>query len=688
MHTKRLQAIGFCFFCLIIGWLTISFYLQNQLISLYKKNASPLIVDRNQKELFLKENSKGYQAQYLTEVPNEFATLVLQKEDKYFYYHPGINPFSILKNILQKIGIGERKGSSTLTQQLVKILLEHEQKRNFRNKITELFYALSLETYSSKHEILRMYINSIYFGNKAQGLASASKLHFNSSPELLTSGQTLQLLATLSEPSQLNPLKSQNIETAKALAQNLHIPINDSSFSNTTTVKENLQKNLRPNESSFEIQSLLPNLEKSSITKLTVDEELTQKIRVILKRTIDELKEKNVTNGAVVVIKTPENEILSLVGSADPQSFEQGNQINMLLEPRPIGSTIKPFIYLKAFEKDARPYTLVNDREYKYITALGFPLYPKNFDYRYRGLVTLHYALSNSLNVPTVKVLEYVGLDAFSNFLQGELKFHPVQDIKNYQFGIALGALEMSLFDLATYFTIFPDKGIFKDPQLIVNQNHTSEKQISESRYIQLVNKILSDRKTGIEQFGLKSDLNLIQSNYALKTGTSRDFKDSWVVGYSPDFLVGVWLGNHDNSSMDEISGQIGAGRVWSQVMNVLFNTSFYNKKTPFDFEKIKEFKETENLEYGLQGDDFEKSKNILQEHSIILSPHEGDTFLLEKNTQIILKSSEIVEWFADNKFLEKDIRLLFTPQKTGRIEIEAKTSLGLKETAVIFINQ
>ena len=170
---------------------------------------------------------------------------------------------------------------------------------------------------------------------------------------------------------------------------------------------------------------------------------------------------------------------------------------------------------------------------------------------------------------------------------------------------------------------------------------------IAKPEYIQLVNKILNDRKTGIEQFGLKSELNLFQGNYALKTGTSRDFKDSWLVGYNPDFLIGVWVGNTENEPTEEISGQEGAGTIWSEAMELLLNSE-YNKKTPFDFSLIKEYNFDGNLEYGLAGDNYQKILNTLEDNSLILNPHDGDNFLLEEGSQIILKAKENVKWFIN----------------------------------------
>ena len=668
-------------------FLTVCYVLQKKLLLAYSQQSSAVIRDRKGEVVFTKPNKNGYFIQYSEEIPSKFKKLLIEKEDKYFYSHPGFNPGSIFQAVLGYLGIGQRRASSTITQQLVKILLGKEFDRSLKNKVTELFYALSLEVYLSKEEILKMYANSIYFGNQLKGISEASQSYFNLPPDLLSEGQILQLLATISNPNENNPLKNKNKEIALSLAKNLNLGEEELVITNTQTIRENLARRNHFSSSYFEIQSLLEDINQNDL--LTIDKELTEKLRDIVKRNIDNLKFKNAKNAALIVIKLPENELLALIGSPNPESLEEGYKINMLEKPRPIGSTIKPFIYLKSFEKGLRPYTLVEDREYKYITALGFPLYPKNFDYKYRGEVNLHYALSNSLNVPAVKVLEFVGLEDFYNFLKNDLEFEPVQDLGNYQLGIALGSLEMSLLDLARYFTIFPNNGILKELRISSNSPSNPEKEIAKPEYIQLVNKILNDRKTGVEQFGLKSELNLFQENYALKTGTSRDFKDSWIVGYTPDFLVGVWVGNPDNTPMDEISGQMGAGRIWAEAMELILNSE-YNKNTPFEFNYVKDFYNGANVEYGLAGDDYDKVLNILTEgdSTLILTPHQDDLFLLEANSKIILKAKENVYWFINEEFLGQGIDNIFIPSAIGYYKIMAETPNKKKEVVTIWIGE
>jgi penicillin-binding protein 1C len=684
---KKLKIILLTILTLVIIVLIWFYILDKRLTQLYQNQSSAILYDRNDNLIAIIPNSRGYYNQYQDKLSIEISKLLVQKEDKYFYFHPGINPISSFRAGLYNLGIGRRKASSTITQQLTKILLGNELKRNIKNKLIESVYSLALDTYHSKKEILLMYANSIYFGNNIQGINQASQSYFGASPNALEQTQITQLLATISNPSNNNPGRESNKQETIDIAKNINLDIDDNNIVDVKTIKENLDKFSFSQKNLFELSDIYKADDKS--IRFTIDSFLNERVREIVTKNINDLVEKSANNAAVVVIKLPENELLSIVGSPNPYLDQNGYKINMANSPRPIGSTIKPFIYLNGFKNGLRPYTLVDDREYKYITAIGFPLYPKNFDYQYRNIISLHYALSNSLNVPSLKVLEYIGLDNFYNFLKKDLGFKPIQNLDNYQLGIALGGLEMSLLDLCKYSTIFPNKGSLKDLSITKSDSIKPEKQIAEEKYIQLVNRILNDRKTGIEQFGLKSDLNLFQDNYALKTGTSRDYKDSWVVGYTPDFLVGVWVGNADNSPTQSVSGQIGAGKIWQETMELLLNSS-YNKKTKFDFNLIKSFSNSDFIEYGLPNDDYNKIKNILvdQSNDIILSPHDGDIFLMETGMKIKLEARDAMAWYLDLKLIEKSKDVIISPTKTGKYIIKAVAEDKSFEEINIFVTQ
>ena len=680
-YKKQLPFI--CF--LIVLFFGFGYYSNSNLLNIYEKNASKIIKDRHDNIIAVLPNEKGYYALYLEEVPKHLEEVLILKEDRYFRWHFGINPWSTINALTYRLGLGKRKASSTITQQLVKILLEQELERTLNNKLKEAYYTFFLELFQNKDKILEMYVNSIYLGNQSQGIKEASNFYFNVDPKFLTNAQVVQLLSTINSPTPNNPAQESNKEYSFLLEKHLNVDLKIEDFHSKEIVEKNIKSYVRISSSFFELKEAI---ELENDCNLTIDKNLTEEIRKIIKRNIDELSDKNVSHAAAIVLSYPENEIIALIGSPNPYSETEGSQINMLKVPRSIGSTIKPFIYLKGLENNLRPYTLINDREYKYITVIGLPLYPKNFDYQYRGLVSLDYSLSNSLNVPTVKILEYLGLEEFYNFLEQDLSIKPVQEIEKYQLGIALGNFEMSLYELARIFTIFSNKGEIKDLKISNCQTINKSEKITEEKYIQLINKILNDRKGSIDQFGFHSKLNLFQENYALKTGTSRDFRDSWIVGYTPDFLVGVWLGNADLSPTDEISGQRGAGKIWSEIMQSLFYSE-YNKKTSFDFSFVETFKEKDGkIVYGLEKDDIEYHRNILikEDQSLILSPYDNDVFLIKPEMEIPLKANQKVDWYVNGKILAKNQeKTSFFPVKPEVYHIEAMTS-ELKESIFIKI--
>jgi len=664
---------------LITIFLIFSYKANLDLKKIYEQNESAQIFDRNDTLISILKNNMDYYVLYEKNISENFEELIIEKEDKYFYLHPGFNLISIVSDLLSEIGLSSRNGSSTITQQLAKILLKNENNRNFENKIKESFYALSFEIFNSKKEILLMYMNSIYLGNQIQGVKTASLAYFNASPDTITKEQMLQIISSINSPNAFNIIKNENIEKTKLISKALKIDINENYFTNNITAKNNL--------SSFKINNIPPieitdYIKSGNKIKLSIDIDLNNIIRESLKNDIESLETKKAKNAAAIVISIPENEVIAIVGSPDPFSYNDGYQINMLKEVRQIGSTIKPFIYLKAFEKGMRPYTLIDDKEYKYELGDASPFYPKNYDYKYNGLITAHYGLSNSINLASLKTLEFVGLDNFTDFIQNDLSKEPVQEIQNYGLGIALGAFEMNLIDLAHVFTIFPNYGAYKDLTFNLNHQNNDAEQIVNKPYIELINKILNDRKISIDQFGANSLLNLSQNNYALKTGTSQNYKDSLIVGYTPDFLVAVWVGNADATETEGLSGQLGAGLIWNSIMELMINSP-YNYKTEFDFSHIKTFENGNNLEWGLDNDDYEKSKNMLieKDDSLILNLHHNDVFLFEENSEIKLEAKNICNWFINDEPYYDEF---FKPLQKGVYKITAKNN-DLSETIYIY---
>lgn len=658
MKKKKILYFGATF--LVLLFILVVVYVNISLTKKYASLQSVVVLDRNNATILVKDNVRGNADMFIAEVPENLENALLQKEDRYFYYHNAINPFSIIRGMFNYMRRGKTGGSSTLTQQLVKILLGNEQNRTFPHKIEETLYAVMFEWGHSKKDILRMYVNSAYLGNQLQGFEAASQRYFGTSTKNATDSQIKALVQTLSSPSSQNPWSLKNSEaTKKGQSGN--------------------------NPAAFELSSFI--FDCPLVCRTTIDTILNEKIRNIVSRVVEEGSASGAKTSAVVVIKVPENEVVAMVGTPDVHGTIDGHAINMALQPRPIGSTIKPFIYLKAFEKGARPYTEVDDREYKLSIGSGFPLYPKNYDGMYRGTVSMHEALSNSLNIPAVKTLEYVGLNDFYYFLMRGLQFKPLTDLDEYQYGIALGGLDMDPLSLAYFFTIFPNQGSYRSLHIRKDKaydttpmsENVTRVQIADPKYIQLVTAIINDRKTGVEQFGLESNLNLSQDNYAVKTGTSRDYHDSWTVGYTPDFVVAVWLGNAENKALKHVTGQSGAGKIWHDTMELLFNSS-YNKKTKFNTDEIRTFPINGSLDFGLPGDDVEKYRTVLKRPTLIISPHDGDLVLFDTRTIVPLRSRESLGWYVNDAFLGKGTSIDYTPSSVGTYVIKAVDVSGNTE--------
>ena len=201
------------------------------------------------------------------------------------------------------------------------------------------------------------------------------------------------------------------------------------------------------------------------------------------------------------------------------------------------------------------------------------------------------------------------------------------------------------------------------------------------------MSRVLSDRITGVEQFGLASNLNLFQHNYAVKTGTSRDYHDSWTVGYTPDFLVVTWLGNVENTPLKRITGQSGAGAIWNDSMELLLNSE-YNKETPLAFDKTQDVVINGSIDFGLPGDVITEHRNLLRDDVLILSPQQGDTFLLETQTDIPLVSQQNVSWYANDQYLGQGTKLSFLPPLSGNYTIKAVNLDEIVERILIHVIQ
>ncbi len=533
---------------------------------------STQILDRNGKLLYeiRPENLGSRMPISLSEIPDKIQKLVINTEDKDFYSHNGVNPKSIARAIWQNWEAGEViSGGSTITQQLVRNRLQPEV-RNYSYKISEIYYALRLEHIFSKDEILEQYLNSVYFGRQAYGINSASKAYFDKNPSDLSWAECAFLVGLIQSPNRTDinqNLVRRDFILDSAYANNI---FTDAEYGESKSEEIWLVDYHVPINAPHFVMWLVENFElNSEQIYTTLDLDLQNKIQEIVKEEIAKLEEKNVNSGAVIVLDSHTGEILSMIGSVDYFDIENDGAVNVATSPRQPGSALKPFTYALALENGATPATTVADIESRFQTADGNPYTPRNYDYRYHGLVRYREALANSYNIPAVKVVEKVGVQNLLNLLKASGIKTLNKSPEHYGLALTLGAGEVSLLDLTSAYGIFANDGNTLIPVALLNQEKPISDQVISSETAWLISDILADNNARLPQFGQNSALEF-DFPVSAKTGTTRNSRDNWLIGFNSDYLVGVWVGNPDNAPMRDTSGVTGAGPIFHAVMSEL----------------------------------------------------------------------------------------------------------------------
>lgn len=508
----------------------------------------------------------------------------LAAEDKRFFHHPGIDLLAVGRAIKQNIGSRRVvSGASTITQQLVRVVRRHP--RSFFYKAWEAAQAVLLEAGTSKKEILEHYLNRVPYGNQCYGIGAAADLYF-AKPALQLSLAEAAFIAGLTQsPSKYNPYRHfphakrrQHYVLVRLFSQGL---INRDEFNGA--LREPLA--LLPNRSLFRAPHFtdmvaaslsVQRSDSEQEIRTTLDLALQEDIEKVVANHVKRMSTERLSNAAVVVINNHTHEILAMVGSADYFNEEHDGQVNGALAARPPGSTWKPFTYALALEQGRTVADVIPDVPL-YASTRGGNFTPRNYDERYHGPTRLRTALACSYNIPAVRVLEDVGTEALLRRLQ-KLGFsfltHPSG---HYGLGLTLGGAEASLLQLVSGYSAFANEGHWRAPQFLKNKEETNIPIFSRDVAF-LITDILSDRDARRPAFGGYSSLSL-PFHCAIKTGTSKNYRDGWTVGYTPDFTVGTWVGNFDGSPMKSISGASGASMLFKQVM-----LSVHKKDSPAGF--------------------------------------------------------------------------------------------------------
>ncbi len=543
------------------------------------------IVDRH--GILLREvlSSADGRGQWITleQISPHVLLSLIHTEDRNFLFHKGVDPAAIARAAYQNLSSNRIvSGGSTISQQLVRQI--YSLPRSLLGKIAEMWLALRLEHTLNKADILEQYLNRVPFGNQTFGIAAASRLYFNKPPSHLTLAESALLAGLPQAPSAYDPFR--HIERARARQQRvlrgmLNSGVIDSTKFNAATnevlaIASRPKNFLAPHACDLAL-SLLAS--PSREVRLTIEAPLQNQIEKLLTGNLKQLERANVTNGAVLVIDNESGEILALVGSADYFDDAHDGQVNGALAMRQPGSALKPFTYGLAFERGFTAASILPDiPTHSPLEAGAGDFTPTNYDGHFHGPVRLRTALACSYNVPAVRVMETLGADPLLQRLLRAGFTSLNKNAQHYGLGLTLGNGETSLLQLTRAYLALANDGVVKNMRLFTDNSLAPlslvpKHQLFSREIAFLLADILSDDAARIPAFGEGSVLDL-PFPCAVKTGTTKDFRDNWTVGFTSDYTAGVWVGNFDGEAMRQVSGVSGAGPIFRDIMLTLHRNS------------------------------------------------------------------------------------------------------------------
>ncbi|MCU0778512.1 MAG: penicillin-binding protein 1C [Akkermansiaceae bacterium] len=539
-------------------------------------------LDRNgaSLRLLLVDERRYAKRSALDDISPHLIDATLSAEDRRFYHHSGIDWLANARALSGALRRGEaRSGASTITQQLVKIT--DPGPRTIRRKLAEMWLARRVEREWSKQRILEEYLNRLDYGNLQHGIAAASRFYFDKPPADLSAAEAALLAGLPRAPGRLNP-HSNMAEARQRQSWILNRMRANGRLDAEAHARASAEPlRLAPPEHAWQAphfvdlllqrRNILP--PSGGPVRTTLDLQLN---RFVEKRLQDQLRliaEHHATSAAAVVIHNSTGEVLAMAAASNGEFQAGSGQLNGAWIIRSPGSAVKPFTYLLALERGANPGTVVADVPTDFPTPTG--LYrPNNYNHRYHGPVSLRHALGNSLNVAAIRALELGGgPDALHRRLC-ELGLTTLDHTPEYYGpGLAIGNGEVRLLELTNAYATLGRLGIHRPYKLLENPHHdTGGVRVCDPRACWMIADMLADNHARSAAFGLNSYL-AFDFPVACKTGTSSGYRDNWVVGFTPEFSVGVWVGNMDGSPMRGITGVTGAAPVMHEILEHLHET-------------------------------------------------------------------------------------------------------------------
>ncbi len=599
----------------------------NEIVTRQEKFETTKIYDRTGRVLLMEviDPRRGDRTLLpLEQIPEEFRNATIALEDKTFYSNLGVDPVGIARAFVLNLQGQGVQGGSSITVQLVKNILIPEEERyqiSYARKIKEAILALEISRLYSKDQILEWYLNTNYYGNWAIGVEAAAQVYYGKHAQELTLAESAMLAPIVQYPA-MNPIdnpdeakKRQRIALDRLVEEGYVTQTEaDGAFAELLQIRTSMLKRydiVAPHFAMYVRKQLEDKYGPNTLYRgglkvyTTVDLDVQRIAEEEARNQVARLQEQGyeVSNSAVVVIRARTGEILAMVGSIDYWNEEIDGNVNVAVAPRQPGSSFKPFSYVTAFHQGHTAAEMVMDVHTCFDDYPNPPYCPENYDRKYLGPRSFRTALAQSRNIAAVKVLDMVGVGNVIRTAHAMGINTLNQDLDYYGLSLTLGGGEIWLLDLAYAYSVFANGGVMMgqpaklpragyrqlDPVAILRVEDAegdvmSEYKQPEARTIiladgrelspqeaYLLTDVLSDNNARAPVFGSNSALRLSRPA-AAKTGTTTDFRDVWTVGYTPQIVTGVWVGNNDNTPMEGVSSSRGAAPIWQNVMERIYN--------------------------------------------------------------------------------------------------------------------
>lgn len=611
---KHLVFYTLCLIPIILIGILIYWYIIRDLPSVALLTDSPpslstKIYDRNDVLLYQIYKDENRSLIKLSDLPKHVISATLAAEDKNFYSHHGVSLSGIIRAATNNLTKGTTQGGSTITQQLVKNVLLSPEK-SLTRKLKELILALQTESTYSKDQILEMYLNQVGYGGTAYGIEEASHEYFGKSARDLTLAESSMLAGLPISPTTLSPFgsnpylgKIRQQQVLESMVQTGAISENDKLAALATPLVFHPQGiEIRAPHFVMYIKDLLVKQFGESVVargglvvKTTLDLNYQDILQNEVNAELSKLTNLHVQNGAGLIVSPKSGEILAMVGSRDFFDIKHDGQVNIVLQERQPGSSIKPITYALAFERGATPNTMIDDAPVCFIIKGQSDYCPRNYDGRFHGQVTLRTALASSYNIPAIKLLNSYGINNMIS-LAKQMGITTWDDSSRFGLSLTLGGGEITMLDLASVYSIFANNGVkvpftpilsIRSPtgsDLVGHPTRSDPQgvQVLPPSIAYQINSILSDTNARAPAFGVNSILNLPGKNIAVKTGTTNALRDNWTFGYTENVLIATWVGNNDNSPMSQVaSGVTGASPIWAHTMQKIIQDNPPTAFTP-----------------------------------------------------------------------------------------------------------